>query len=403
MTAQVVFWASLLLLLYAYAGYPLVMRLWAQFRPRPVLRRRVEPFVSVLVAAHDEAASIGPRLDNLLGLDYPADRLEILVGSDGSNDGTAARARACARGRPVRVFEFRTRRGKPSVLNDLAARARGDLLLFADARQRYEQHALRALVAPFADGRVGGVGGALHIMGGASPFGGGASGRGRGATAIGAGASAYRRIDDAIRQDESWVDSTVGLSGAIYAIRAPLFEPLPADAVLDDVLTPMRVTRRGYRVVFEPTARAFDRAPASGEEEFTRKVRTLAGNLQLLAREPWLLNPLQNRLWFQTRSHKALRTAGPVLLVLLLGASLWLAPGSPYAVALFGQACFYGAAAAGWLLRDLQPASRLLGFPYTFCLFNAAAAVAIGRVLLRRQSVTWRKAGSLRPTPPAAG
>ena len=389
MTAQVLFWGSLLLLLYAYAGYPLVMRLWAQLRPRPVLRRRVEPFVSVLLAAHDEAETIGPRLENLLSLDYPADRLEVLVGSDGSNNRTAARARASGSKR-VRVFEFETRRGKPSVLNDLAAQAQGDLLLFADARQRYERHALRAIVAPFADARVGGVGGALLI--------GGVGGGG-----IGQGAAVYRRIDDAIRQDESWVDSTVGLSGAIYAIRAPLFEPLPSDAVLDDVLTPMRVTRRGFRVVFEPQARAFDRAPATGEEEFTRKVRTLAGNLHLLARERWLLNPFENRLWFQTLSHKTLRTAGPLLLLLMLLASVWLAPGSPYAVALFGQACFYGAAAAGWLLRDLPPVSRLLGFPYTFCLFNAAAAVAIGRVLFRRQPVTWRKTGTLRPMPPAAG
>ena len=389
MSPQAVFWGALLLLVYAYAGYPLVMRLWAQLRPRPVLRRRVEPFVSVLLAAHDEEEAIGPRLDNLLGLDYPADRLEVLVGSDGSNDRTADRARAAQDSR-VRVFEFDKRRGKPSVLNDLAARARGDLLLFADARQRYEQNALRALVAPFADARVGGVGGALIV---ATDGGGG----------IGVGAGVYRHLDDAIRQDESWVDSTIGLSGAIYAIRAALYQPLPADAVLDDVLTPMRVTRRGYRVVFEPAARAFDRAPKDGEEEFGRKVRTLAGNLQLLARERWLLNPFANRLWFQTLSHKALRPAGPLLLVLLLLASIRLAPGSPYAVALFGQACFYGAAAAGWLLRDLPPASRLFGFPYTFCLFNAAAAVAVGRFLFRRQPVTWRKAGALRPTPPAGG
>jgi cellulose synthase/poly-beta-1,6-N-acetylglucosamine synthase-like glycosyltransferase len=393
---QAVFWGALLLLLHAYVGYPLVMRLWAQLRPRPVLRRRVEPFVSVLLAAHDEAETIGPRLTNLLDLDYPPDRLEILVGSDGSKDRTAERARAVADPR-VRVFEYPQRRGKPSVLNDLAAEARGHLLLFADARQRYERHALRALVAPFADARVGGVGGALFVGGGAGVLGGGAAG-------IAAGAGAYRRIDDAIRQDESWVDSTIGLSGAIYAIRAPLYEPLPPDAILDDVLTPMRVTRRGHRVVFERQARAFDRAPASGEEEFARKVRTLAGNLQLLAREPWLLNPFANRLWFQTLSHKALRPAGPILLLLLLLASIRLAPGSPYAVALFGQACFYGAAAAGWILRDLPSVSRLLGFPYTFCLFNAAAAVAIGRFLFRRQPVTWRKTGpALRPSPPATG
>jgi cellulose synthase/poly-beta-1,6-N-acetylglucosamine synthase-like glycosyltransferase len=385
------FWSSLLLLFHATFGYGLAMRLWAVLRPRPVLRRRVEPGISVLLAAHDEAEAILPRLRNLLELDYPADRLEVLVGSDGSKDGTAWRARRIGDPR-VKVFDFEARRGKPSVLNDLAQHARGDVILFADARQRYERHALRALVAPFADARVGAVGGALLI---GSRLGGGG---------LGAGAGAYRRLDDALRADESWVDSTVGLSGAIYAVRADLFEPLPPDTILDDVLTPMRVTRKGYRVVFEPQARAFDRAPASAQEEFTRKVRTLAGNLQLLTRERWLLNPFANRLWFQTVSHKALRLLGPLLLVLMLVASVRLAPGSPFAVLLFGQACFYAAAVAGYVLRDLPQAPRLLGFPYTFCLFNAAAAVAIGRFLLRRRvPVTWRKTGALRPTPPVSG
>jgi len=392
-----IFWVSLLLLFQAYFGYGLVMRLWAVLRPRPVLRRRVEPHVSVVLAAHDEAEAILPRLRNLLDLDYPADRLEVLVGSDGSKDGTGWRARRIGDPR-VQVFDFEARRGKPSVLNDLVAHARGDVILFADARQRYERHALRALVAPFADARVGAVGGALYIGSSGDPAG------SRGGGGLGAGAGAYRRLDDALRTDESWVDSTVGLSGAIYAVRADLLEPLPADTILDDVLTPMRVTRRGYRVVFEPQARAFDRAPASAHEEFTRKVRTLAGNLQLLTRERWLLNPLRNRLWFQTVSHKGLRLLGPLLLVLMLVASVRLAPGSPFAVLLFGQACFYAAAAAGFVLRDLPQAPRVLGFPYTFCLFNAAAAVAIGRFLLRRRApVTWRKTGALRPTPPVSG
>jgi cellulose synthase/poly-beta-1,6-N-acetylglucosamine synthase-like glycosyltransferase len=384
------FWGAALLLFHAYFGYALTLRLWAVLRPRPVLRRRVEPFVSVVIAAHDEADAIAARVRNILELDYPAHRLEVLVGSDGSRDGTGWMARRVGDPR-VQVFDFETRRGKPSVLNDLVARARGDLILFADARQRYERHALRALVAPFADARVGAVGGALLL---------GRAGGG----ALGAGAGAYRRLDDALRADESWVDSTVGLSGAIYAIRTDLFEPLPADTILDDVLTPMRVTRRGFRVVFEPQARAFDRAPASGQEEFARKVRTLAGNLQLLSRERWLLNPFRNRLCYQTVSHKGLRLIGPLLLVLMLVASVRLAPGSPFAVLLFGQACFYAAATAGWLLRDLPQAPRLLGFPYTFCLFNAAAAVALGRFLFRRrQSVTWRKSAGWRTSPPAPG
>ncbi|HKQ59671.1 MAG TPA: hypothetical protein VJS92_00215, partial [Candidatus Polarisedimenticolaceae bacterium] len=243
---------------------------------------------------------------------------------------------------------------------------------------------LRALVAPFADEHVGAVGGELVLT--AQPETG----------AIGQGCGLYWRYEKAIRASEGSVDSTVGATGAIYAIRRELFEPIPSDTILDDVAIPMHVARRGFRVVFEPRARAFDRPPASALEEFTRKVRTLAGNFQLLAREPWLLLPWRDRLWFQVLSHKALRLLGPLLLAGAFLASLALIADPLYAFALLCQSAFYAAAGAGALLRNAPFRPRLFAVPYTFCLLNAATAVAFWRWMRGQQRVTWARASARR-------
>jgi cellulose synthase/poly-beta-1,6-N-acetylglucosamine synthase-like glycosyltransferase len=379
MTAAMVFWASAFMLFYAYAGYGLLIAAWARLRPRPVLRRRIEPRLSVVIAVHDEAAAIGPRIANLLALDYPLDRLEILVGSDGSTDGTAARARAYE-GLRVRVFDCPVRRGKPSVLNDLVPQAKGDLVVLADARQRFERGALRALVAPFADARVGAVSGTVVFP------------RAAAGGAIAAGSGEYRRLEAGLRLAESRVDSAVGATGAVYAVRRELFQPIPADTVLDDVLIPMRVVRQGFRVVFEPRARALDQAPRTPREEFTRKVRTLAGNLQLLLRERWLLDPRRNRVWLQTVSHKAVRLPGPFLLFAMLAASVRLAAEPIYAAALLGQAAFYGAALLGHFAGRRGRVPRFLSLPFTFCVLNGAAFVAVLRFARGRQRITWTRA-----------
>jgi cellulose synthase/poly-beta-1,6-N-acetylglucosamine synthase-like glycosyltransferase len=378
MTPAWVFWTSAFLLFYTYAGYGLLIAVWARLRPRPVLKRRIEPCLSVVIAAHDEAEAIGPRIANLLALDYPLDRLEILIGSDGSTDATAARARAYE-GLRVRVYEFTARRGKPSVLNDLVPAATGDLVVLADARQRFERGALRALTAPFADARVGAVSGTIVFP------------RDPGRP-IAAGSGAYRRLEVGLRIAESRVDSAIGATGAVYALRRELFEPLPPDMVLDDLFIPMRIARRGFRVVFEPRAKALDHAPRSPREEFTRKVRTLAGNLQLLMHERWLLDPRRNRLFIQTVSHKALRLLGPFLLFAMLAASLRLAGQPVYTAALLGQALFYGLALAGHLLGRRRRVPRLLSLPFTFCVLNGAALVAVLRFAKGRQRVTWKKA-----------
>ena|SRR3989442_1381279 len=378
---HILFWASVVLLGYTYLGYPVLMFAWASLRSRPPRPRGSEPPVTVLVVAHNESTRIRKRLDNLLSLDYPSDKLEIMIGSDGSTDDTVERARRYEDA-GVMVVAFPARRGKSAVLNDLVPKARGEIVVFADARQQFETGALRALVAPFADPHVGAVSGELILTDNAQ------------GTAVGEGIGFYWRYEKFIRRNEAGVDSTVGATGAIYAIRRDVFEPLPDETILDDVLIPVRITARGYRVLFEPGARAYDRVAATAQEELTRKVRTITGQFKLFARERWLLNPFQNRLWLQTVSHTGFRLLIPLLLVTALGANTFMLDGLFYCWTLVAQLLFYVAALGGFVVRNAKRKIPLLTVPYTVCLLNWATVLAFLRFVTGRQSVTWEKAAA---------
>lgn len=375
---SLLFWVAGLLLAYTHVGYPLLIRAWARLVPRPPRRAELEPELSLLIVAQDEAPRIAGRLENVLSLEYHPDRLEIVMASDGSTDATVERARAFERF-GVRIAAFASRRGKASVLNDVVPRCRGEIVVLADARQRFEREALRALVAPFADSRVGAVSGELVLS--EDPE----------AKPTGRGVGFYWRLEKSIRSSESLVDSTVGATGAIYALRRRLFEPIPGDTLLDDVLVPLRILRRGYRVVFEPAARAHDRVAAAAEE-YARKVRTIAGNFQLFARERWLLDPRHNRIWLQTVSHKLLRLLTPALLVAALVANVPLASDPFYLGTLGAQAAFYLAALVGCCVERARRTSRLVSVPFALCLLAWATVVAFVRYIQGGQPVTWTKA-----------
>ncbi len=376
----VLFWIGLLLLGYIYVGYPALLGVWARLRPRPPRRRDIQPGVTVVVVAHNEAARIDRRLANLLALEYPRDRLDVILASDGSTDETVERARAYER-EGVTVVAFETRRGKPAVLDDVLPQARGEIVVFSDARQLFDGDALQALVAPFADPRVGAVSGELVL---------GTEQEQR--THVGEGVGFYWRYEKFIRRHESRLDSTVGVTGAIYAIRRHLFEPIPEDTILDDVLIPVGIVRQGYRVLFVPEARAWDQVATTAQEEFTRKVRTIAGNFQLFARERWLLNPLRNRLWFQTISHKCLRLLSPLLLMEVLGLNLLLLQRPFYRWTLAAQVLFYLSALLGNAVGGVRRKIPLLGVAFVFCFLNWVTIVAFIRFISGGQRVTWEKA-----------
>ena len=266
---EVVFWLAAFVVIYVYVAYPLLLALWARLAPRPVHAAATTPAVSIVIAARNEADRIGPRLDNLLGLDYPPWLVQIIVVSDGSTDGTAEVLRRYA---PAVEAIHLTAGGKARALNAGVARAQHELLVFTDARQQFAPDALRRLVAPFSDPTVGGVSGELILdceSGGAAT------------TGIAEGVGSYWRYEKWLRRHESMIGSMLGATGAIYALRRRVWQPLPEQTILDDVLAPMRAVLASTRVVFEAGAHAIDWA-VSAPAELRRKVRTLSGNFQIL-------------------------------------------------------------------------------------------------------------------------
>jgi cellulose synthase/poly-beta-1,6-N-acetylglucosamine synthase-like glycosyltransferase len=424
---RLLFWMSALGIGYVYAGYPALIFVWARVRPRRRPRMfdgsAEPPRVSIVIAARDEAARLPARIENLLALDYPARRREIIIVSDGSTDATLRvlfEHRDTVRGLAV------PRLGKAGALNVGVAHATGDILVFADARQMFSPDALRALVAPFDDPQVGGVTGELLLDGEAARVAGRRAacrrnparadrrasarvserrrqGERRGAqrSTIGDGVGLYWRYEKQLRRLESTVGSTLGATGAIYALRRSLYRPLPADTILDDVLTPMRAVLAGYRVVFNERAIAFDRAAADARVERRRKIRTLAGNFQVLWQEPRLLLPLVNPVWLQYLSHKIGRLLVPYALFGLFAANIALASSSLfYTLTLAAQCLAYLLAAYGALL-DARPDRRThttpAGWPFvdrlarvalTFIVMNYSAVAGLGSALTRRH--VWR-------------
>ena len=357
MTTVLLFWASAAVVLYVYFGYPLLLLVWGRLRPKPVHTDLGEPPVSVVIAVRDEAEALERKIANLRSLDYPASHLQIVVVSDGRNPNTAAVLRRHA---GIVDALYVGRGGKAQALNAGVEAARHDILVFADVRQRFDRQALHGLVAPLADPTVGGVSGELmldaEIGGGRRPAAIGHPRRARPTSAKGSAATGGTRSGCAARRAPSV---------RRWARRAPstrcarsLWKPLPAETILDDVLAPMRAVLSASRVVFSSEALAFDPVATSGVE-LRRKIRTLAGNYQILRLEPRLLNPFRNPVWIQYMSHKVGRLLVPYALIALLVTSGLLMPRSAfYTLAFAAQLVFYALAAYGAYLsrRDLQQA-----------------------------------------------
>jgi biofilm PGA synthesis N-glycosyltransferase PgaC len=346
-TSVAVFWLSLVFVLYAYVGYPAALLVWSRLRRRPVRREAFEPTVTLIVAAHNEADTLEAKIRNCRALEYPCAKLKIIVALDGCTDGTAARVDRLA-GPDLEVVCLPERRGKAVALNAALARATHEVVVFADARQRIEPGALQALLAPLADPEVGVVTGELVLT----------DGRGK---ESGAGAGLYWRYEKKVRALESEVHSVIGATGALYAARRDEIEPLPEGTLIDDVLIPMRIVLAGKRCVFEPRARVFDRVPCCADVEYRRKVRTLAGNFQLLVLMPQLLMPRRNPVWLQFVSHKVARLLVPYALVTLLVSNIVVASSHAlYGTFLMLQAVFYALAVLGdSLAADEVPAGAL--------------------------------------------
>lgn len=376
MAASTFFWFSLALLAYTYVGYPVAVALWARLFPRPVKRAPFEPAVAIVVVVHNEAGRVERKIATCLAQDYPADRLRIVIASDGSTDNTVALVESLGH-RNVTVLPFASRRGKAACLNDAIATCTEEVVVLTDARQMLNPEAVRCLLENFADPTIGAVSGELMLVrDDMTPF--------------GEGVDAYWRYEKFIRQREGLVHSAPGVTGALYALRRVCFQPISERTILDDVAIPMQAVRAGYRAIFDGRAHAYDQASKSPAQEQTRKVRTLAGNYQLMAMMPWLLVPFANPIFVQFVSHKVLRLVAPFAMIALLLANGALAVrGGAYAVFLAVQLAGYALPLAGRAVPAVA-AWRLTKIASAFVLLNFYAVLGLVQFLSNREGHLWQ-------------
>jgi cellulose synthase/poly-beta-1,6-N-acetylglucosamine synthase-like glycosyltransferase len=370
------FWFCCALLVYVYALYPMLVKALAARFGRSPATSPFLPSVTIIVTAYDEERCIAAKLENLLGLDYPPDRYEVLVVSDGSTDRTEQIAAQFA---PTRASVLRVegRRGKTACQNAAAAAANSDVLVFTDATTQLHQRSLRRLVENFGDPQVGCVGGRLIYVSDVKNL-------------TGVNGEAYWSYEVRLRVAESRLGSMIGVSGCLYAVRRSAYRPIDPQLISDFVVA-MRMREQGLRTVLATDAICYESTLTRVQDELRMRVRVAVRSLNALIRERAFLNPLRYRVFaWQLWSHKLLRYASPILWLGALATNLLLAKDLPYLALLGCQCALIGAGVAGFLLPKRNDSLGILGRPYYFLLTNVASLIATLRYLRGERMVTWQ-------------
>jgi cellulose synthase/poly-beta-1,6-N-acetylglucosamine synthase-like glycosyltransferase len=380
------FWFFSALVVYVYAGYPILLALLARLFPQENPKDdRFSVSATLLVSAFNEAQVIGEKIENALALDYLSEHLEIIVISDCSDDGTDEIVSGYS-SRGVRLIRQSQRLGKTEGLNLAVPQARGEILIFSDANAIYQPDAVQQLVAHFVDNGVG------YVVGNARYR------QAEGYVASAESEGLYWKLETWLKQRESEFGSVVGGDGAIYAIRRELFTPLRSTDI-NDFLNPLQIVARGYRGVYEPAAICFEEAGESFEKEFRRKVRIIGRSLNAVLRAPRVLLPwVQPRHWFALVSHKLLRWFIPLFLIAVLGCNAVLLASPYFRIAFCLQMLFYSFAAFGWLLERRGKSLKIFYLPYYFFLVNLASLFGIFNLLTGSLSPTWRTIRQTKPS-----
>lgn len=370
---------SVFLIFYTYVGYPLLLLGIAAFASK---KRRKDnnhvPSVSMLIAAYNEDAVIEEKLRNCLALDYVSDKLEIIIGSDGSQDRTNEIVQKYT-GNRIRLVPFSMRRGKAAILNNLAQLAQGHVLVFSDANTMYRPDAIARLVPHFADARVGGVCGRLILLN-------------QNGNDEAEGERLYWNYENRLKYLEGRIKTVFGANGAIYAIRRELFQSLPCDkAVMDDFLIPLSVVQRGYDIVYDKDAVGWEFTAPDLQAEFRRKVRIGAANFHGIREILPLLSPFKGFVAFGLWSHKIIRWLVPFLLIAAFVANLWLWGTTLYETLLVVQILFYGLALIAYVLDRFNIHVPWLIYPCYFVATNLALLVGFCKFILRAQDPAWAR------------
>lgn len=384
-----IFWASVLFIVYTYVGYPLVLFALSSlvqierdlvflFRRGERRRRRDDarlPGVTLGFAAYNEEDVIEEKVRNCLALNYPREKLEILVISDGSNDQTeVVVAKYLSHG--IRLLADGERRGKAARMNQIVEMASSPVVVFSDANTIYDPDALNAIVRHFEDERVGAVCGEVRLTGPSGEL---------------ESESLYWRYEVVLKFLENKLDLVIGSNGPIYAVRREYYEPIPDDTIVDDFVIPMLIRGKGYRLVYDPEAVAHEKTTGSLEGEMIRRQRIGAGNWQAASMLRGMLHPLQGRVAFSFWSHKVFRWSVPLAMIVALVSNLPLVGRHPYGLLMLLQVAFYAAAGVGHLTGGQGGLGRLCRVPQTFVEMNLGLLSGLVRFVSGSQRVTWAR------------
>ena len=371
-----VFWVSATVLAFTYLGYPLLVYLVGAISPRTVKKGEVEPTVTVLITAYNEEQAIGSKLENTLELDYPTEKLEILVASDGSDDRTDEIVMEFE-DRGVKLFHQPGRKGKTYTQNKAVELASGDVILFSDATTMYPDNVLRKLLPNFADETVGCVAGKLIYVDSSG-------------SDIGIGATRYWSYESFLKSRESRACSLIGASGCLYAVRKSAYEPMYPEACSDFLICTV-VFRQGLRTVYEPEAICTEETNRQTAKEVRMRVRVISQTFTDLWRNRDMFNPFKSGFYaIELFSHKLLRYAVPVFLFLVLGSSIFLSLNSIFfTVVLLLQVIFYSVAFFAWILERFGMRLGVFAMPLYFVLTNFASLIGFYKFLRGERYAKW--------------
>ncbi|CAN5305611.1 glycosyltransferase family 2 protein [soil metagenome] len=374
--SQIIFWISVATLFYVYVGYPLLVWMIGEIFPLEIRKDDFAPFVTILITAYNEEKAIRAKLENTLQIDYPKERLEILVASDGSTDKTDEIVREFA-DKGVKLFRQEGRMGKTFTQNKAVEQSKGEIILFSDATTNYEKDVLQIILPNFADEKIGCVAGRLVYVDESK-------------SGVGTGARKYWNYETFLKKSESRACSLIGASGCLYAVRKSAYQPMYAEACSDFLICTV-VFRQGLRSVYEPNAVCTEETNRHTKKEFQMRVRVISQTFTDLWRNREMLNPFRSGFYaVELISHKLLRYAVPFLLLLILLSSAIAAFHSNLFAGFFVlQALFYAMAFVAWMAEKSGKSPGILAIPLYFVLTNLASTIGFYKFLSGERYAQW--------------
>ena len=373
--AEIIFWLTIGIIFYTYFGYPLFILFVSVFINHKIKKGAIEPNVTILITAYNEEKNIAGKLENTLSVDYPKEKLEIIIASDASEDNTDEIVKEFAN-QGVILHRVEGRVGKTETQNQTVKMAKGDIVIFSDATTKYKKDAIRKMVRNYNDPSIGAVSGRYEYV---NPTG----------APVGLGTILFWKYENSVKNRQTRIETVTGCCGCIYSVRKSLYEPLPRE-IISDLVEPLKILEKGYRIAFEPEAVAYEETTETSGEEFGMRVRVISRGMYGLWYMRKLFNPFKyGFVSFQLFSHKVLRWMIPFLLPFLLISNLFLVGYPFYTLTFVAQILFYIGAMGGYLLDKMGKKARLLALPLYYCVVNAASVAAFFRTIFGKRAIVW--------------